>query len=248
MNLQHLSNELLLVKHKNGIKAIQPERYSARSNGAAIASVANILKLPSSVYIMERSESRFVHMNECNATVVGGTSIQDTYGKNVTSFSDPLNAAKVIENDKRVIATEKLLVVEEEADIIATKEHVHALTFKMPFYMDDNSLYGVFGVSVFIGKHSLGQALSEVVGLGLLSPNEVTMAAYASPIPVNNHFLSRREKQVLGYVAKGLTSRLIAEKLSLSSRTVEHHIENIKQKLGAKSKYDLIEIYQHYDG
>ena len=44
--------------------------------------------------------------------------------------------------------------------------------------------------------------------------------------------LSRREKQVAELVADGLTNREIAERLFVSERTAEYHVEQIRNKLG----------------
>jgi len=43
--------------------------------------------------------------------------------------------------------------------------------------------------------------------------------------------LSEREKEVLGYLARGYTNKEIAEKLFLSDRTVRNHVSHILQKL-----------------
>ncbi len=52
--------------------------------------------------------------------------------------------------------------------------------------------------------------------------------------------LTTRERQVLKLVAEGMTSRDIAEKLSISARTVEHHRANLMKKLNLKNAADLI--------
>jgi DNA-binding NarL/FixJ family response regulator len=49
------------------------------------------------------------------------------------------------------------------------------------------------------------------------------------------HELSDREKQVLRFVAGGMTSRGIAEKLGISARTVEAHRARIGDKLGIRT-------------
>jgi len=54
--------------------------------------------------------------------------------------------------------------------------------------------------------------------------------------------LTTRERQVAGLVAEGLTSSAIAEKLSLSRRTVESHIVRIYQKAGVSSRAALASI------
>jgi DNA-binding NarL/FixJ family response regulator len=48
--------------------------------------------------------------------------------------------------------------------------------------------------------------------------------------------LTRRERQVVGLIAKGLTNRQIAERLTLSVRTIERHIANIYDRLGCTGK------------
>jgi non-specific serine/threonine protein kinase len=48
--------------------------------------------------------------------------------------------------------------------------------------------------------------------------------------------LSKREVEVAGLVASGMTSRAIAERLFLSERTVESHVEHILTKLGFSSR------------
>jgi predicted ATPase/DNA-binding CsgD family transcriptional regulator len=44
--------------------------------------------------------------------------------------------------------------------------------------------------------------------------------------------LTRRERQVAGLVAEGLTNRAIATRLFISERTAEYHVEQIRNKLG----------------
>jgi len=52
--------------------------------------------------------------------------------------------------------------------------------------------------------------------------------------------LTRREKEVLEHLVHGYTNLEIAEKLSISDRTVETHRANINGKLGLKSRADLV--------
>ncbi len=52
--------------------------------------------------------------------------------------------------------------------------------------------------------------------------------------------LTTRERQVLKMVAEGKTSKDIAELLSISARTVEHHRANLLKKLNLSNTADLI--------
>jgi DNA-binding NarL/FixJ family response regulator len=57
----------------------------------------------------------------------------------------------------------------------------------------------------------------------------------SSPVDV----LTRREKEILALIAKGLTDKEIAEKIFLSSLTVITHRKNILSKLGLKNKVEI---------
>jgi pimeloyl-ACP methyl ester carboxylesterase/DNA-binding CsgD family transcriptional regulator len=51
--------------------------------------------------------------------------------------------------------------------------------------------------------------------------------------------LSRREREVAHLVAEGLTNREIARHLSVSERTAEYHVEQIRNKLGFHSRREI---------
>lgn len=51
--------------------------------------------------------------------------------------------------------------------------------------------------------------------------------------------LTRRERQILGLLAKGKTSQQMAEQLHLSKFTIDTHRKNIHKKLGIKSNLAL---------
>ena len=51
--------------------------------------------------------------------------------------------------------------------------------------------------------------------------------------------LSRRELEVAGLVASGLTNAQVAHQLHLSPRTVENHVAHALAKLGARNRTEL---------
>ncbi|MCS7240805.1 MAG: response regulator transcription factor, partial [Candidatus Bipolaricaulota bacterium] len=51
--------------------------------------------------------------------------------------------------------------------------------------------------------------------------------------------LTAREQEILGLLAHGLSLAEIAEKLKISQKTVESHLENLKGKLGCRSVPEL---------
>jgi DNA-binding NarL/FixJ family response regulator len=108
------------------------------------------------------------------------------------------------------------------------------------------------GVDAYVLKQSSSQellaAIRQVMAGGVyLSPslNERAVQAYirqahdarrADPFDL----LSDREREVLQLAAEGLSNPQIAERLSLSPRTVEMHRFHLMRKLGLKTQTDLV--------
>jgi FixJ family two-component response regulator len=82
---------------------------------------------------------------------------------------------------------------------------------------------------------TLARAVERAEGIGNAKLREVMARARVDR-------LTRREREVLGGVASGLSNRLIGEKLSISPRTVEIHRANMLHKLGASHTSDAIRI------
>jgi DNA-binding CsgD family transcriptional regulator/sugar lactone lactonase YvrE len=55
--------------------------------------------------------------------------------------------------------------------------------------------------------------------------------------------LSRRELEVAALVAEGLTNRAIAQRMYISERTVDGHLEHIREKLGVSSRAQVAAWY-----
>lgn len=66
------------------------------------------------------------------------------------------------------------------------------------------------------------------------------MINFMSTQSISENVLSNKENEVLGLIAKGLTTKEIAEKLFVSSRTIETHRANILKKLEVKNTAELI--------
>jgi DNA-binding CsgD family transcriptional regulator len=52
--------------------------------------------------------------------------------------------------------------------------------------------------------------------------------------------LSDREVEVLKCIANGLSSKQCAQQLGIAPRTVERHVENLRNKLHARNKPHLV--------
>ncbi|MFI6776058.1 ATP-binding protein [Nocardia sp. NPDC050412] len=81
-----------------------------------------------------------------------------------------------------------------------------------------------------------GAALDHAQAIGYaLDPNQTAQ----EPDEQQNTELTTRERQVAEFVAQGLSNRQIAERLVLSPRTIDRHLENILCKLGYSSRAQI---------
>ncbi len=84
------------------------------------------------------------------------------------------------------------------------------------------------------GAHALYAACGDARGAARSSPGSRRAQA-----PATTGGLTRREAQVAELAASGLSNREIGERLSLSDRTVEHHLGAVFAKLGVRSRVEL---------
>lgn len=77
-----------------------------------------------------------------------------------------------------------------------------------------------------------GALLSPFISMSLL----LLMPSPPTPIPMRHvKQLTLREVEVWRYISSGLNSREIAEKMGVSSATIDAHKEHLRSKLGVKS-------------
>ncbi len=91
-----------------------------------------------------------------------------------------------------------------------------------------------------VERTAAGQAVfgPELAGLVLGEFRRREQAARDSSGPAEPA-VTPRETEVLRLVAKGLTARRIADRLGLSHRTVENHVQNVLRKLQLTNRVEL---------
>ena len=97
------------------------------------------------------------------------------------------------------------------------------------------AIHQVLDGQIYVSERVAAQAVQRMAGGG---------AAVSSAAPAGGDFiepLTDRELQVFQLIGRGLGTRLIAENLHLSRKTIESHRENIKAKLGFKDGSELIQ-------
>jgi DNA-binding NarL/FixJ family response regulator len=80
-----------------------------------------------------------------------------------------------------------------------------------------------------------GRQLSAEAAFGLALANEPAESGRSGA----RHQLTRREAEVAALVARGLTNRDIADRLVLSVRTVEVHVDHVLTKLSFRTRTQL---------
>jgi len=107
-----------------------------------------------------------------------------------------------------------------------------------------------FGASGYLAKDDAGDELVRAIKKSLqgkmyVSPSVITLLAKRQIHLMENvnfpslEILTKRERQVLGLIAKGMTNKIIAVELKISIHTVENHRAHLSEKLGNKNAASL---------
>jgi len=79
----------------------------------------------------------------------------------------------------------------------------------------------------------------------IVSKNEKVFYKDFQPVEnldFNKNIVSKREKEIINYISKGITTEEIADKLCISKRTVETHRKNIFNKLKVNNTAGLMKM------
>lgn len=96
--------------------------------------------------------------------------------------------------------------------------------------------------------HELVEAIRAVHHTGAYLPPDIAcrvvnaLAESPEHEPPKHVLLTAREVEIVRLVAAGMSSRAIAERLSISVKTVDTHRSNILEKLGARNSAELIKF------
>ncbi len=168
----------------------------------------------------------------CNAMQLKSLGLQysDIIGKDMSRVLSAFTPdyAEIADNDLKVMAKQKEFIYFESA-IVAGKAYNY-ISKKVPLYDANQQLIGLFGLSVDITsqqsrKHK--EWLIDSMDNRLFSRSE-------------NPTLTKRQQQCLYYVIRGYSARDIGTMMGLSKRTIEMHIDILKDKFYCSKKSELI--------
>lgn len=224
------SEELLLQPYLKGIKLVKPKQ------GLNIGRrLGDVCRLDMNIYFTD-ADKLMRHFNDEQAHTFE-FSKAELLNKSLYECLDQKSAEKLEINNKKVMNEQCVNLLDEEAKTI-NRNNLNVLSIKMPWY-NNNKVIGVFGLSIVLEKHKLAQGLLKIAELGFMNCDSL-------PVPgkhIFEQYLSKRESDVLPYTLKGYGAKQIARVLKISPRTVEMHLENIKEKLNVKSRVELIDLF-----
>lgn len=94
--------------------------------------------------------------------------------------------------------------------------------------------------SVATGKKVFSGAVSKLITESYINRIKDGNQGSAATTEKDDARLTKREKEILGLIAEGMTSQKIADTLHISPRTVETHRANLLQKLDIKNTAGLV--------
>lgn len=225
------STELEIRRFANGIKL-----HRASQNTLHNHTVSDVLHLPFQVYF-ENTSHTTLKSNEIYAEVNGFASLQECIGEKWYKPFKYNTILPTLKNDKEVVQQNKYIIV-EESGLRVDETEVHTLSIRMPWYSNENKLIGLFGLSISLGKAPLAESLLQIADLGLLNSENKIKNVIGTEF--NNVYLSKQQLICAKFLLNGMTAKEIANKINLSSRTVESYIDIIKTKLKCYNKTELI--------
>lgn len=224
----------LVEMHGMAPKVLLTEVCKAHTDTNLQPTLKQIINTLPQHILWKDSKGVFLGCNSAFAKQFGFTTEDKVIGMTDYDFDWSLKLRdKYIKDDREIINTgqAKLNYLEEQRQPDGTVKIVQVT--KRPIY-ENKKIVGVLCVysdKVEYNKSSVLPSASQLKQ-NILSNKTID--------------LSTREREVVAYMAKGLTARETAEILKISVRTVESYIESIKSKLGVSKKIELFKLSLEY--
>ena len=188
-----------------------------------------IAQMPGLVFWKDRE----LKYQGCNANMLRAMGLKSQEECiNLTDYDMPwAKLAEQYRSDDRVVLTGRK-IKRIEPFVTHDKQVVSVYVEKKPIRNENNEIIGVIGFTQLFS--SLEGIHKEHLATLCLTP--------AAPELISELFngLSLRESQVLYYYVRGFSMSEVGEILSISPRTVEIHLVNIKDLFECKNKSELI--------
>lgn len=204
----------------------------------------NLLEQLSGLIVVMDKESKFIYSNKFTAQEFGYQNEDSMLG--VDAFGMRCPAVECADD----FIKQDLFVRENNKELTILDIHTYAkgnprilLTRKSP-YQENNEIVGTVCHCVEVNSKILTQFCASMISTDskyYATPNKIERSYNLINMDEINT-LSQREQDCLFYLVRGKTMKQIAIALSISWRTVEKHIENIKLKWKCENKAKIVEV------
>jgi DNA-binding CsgD family transcriptional regulator len=181
-------------------------------------------------FFWKNTQGKYMGCNDAVAKMLGFAKGSDLLGYTDFDLCWADSAPHFRHNDNQVIASEKPIVAIESGRLIDGKQST-AFSHKFPLRLRSKRIVGVICTAI---------AFDNTLPMKELHESKTNSWQHALDSIANENKLTKRQKQCLYYLIKGMTIKEIAHQLTLSARTVEHYLETVKTKLNCHSRSQLI--------
>lgn len=212
------------------------KRPRRRSKQKFNIDVESFLALTSCHVYWKDLDGTILGCNELQATNYGAKKSIDLLGKTDFDMQSKNIADTIIRNDQEVMRTGCKTIL-ETVKLFNGQMQVF-LSHKMPLCDLDGNVIGVFGQSFLLDQQN---SFTENRGFFVNKLISSIVEFENGRLNVDGITLAKRETECLYYLVRGMSAKQIANQLTLSYRTVEYYLEQLKNKLNCYSRSDLIE-------
>jgi DNA-binding CsgD family transcriptional regulator len=232
--MKQISTDMILQRHQHGVMLARSEVVQNRAAPNLKSNdIQSCLESPYEFFMMDPS-NRIILVNNNVAITCGADSNTEMTGQSPARYFDKSSANLIKKYDENVLCHQRMQF--DEYDLIRKDESIsHYMAIRMPLYDEYKNMIGVVGYSLILGRHSFSKFITDMLN------QHAPFVTNSSPYKFDEIYLSLRERQCLQLLIRGKTMREIAVNLTISPRTVECYVENLKTKFGVKRKSELID-------
>lgn len=172
--------------------------------------------------------------NDLHAQYFGMSSVEEIIGQNSYDLLSKSEMKKVAAND--------IIIVQGDAPQLFYEKCLRKECLSIKTQLMDlcNNTVGIGMIDFYFHQAAFKDMITLINQLVYLRPaiNKIKYNYIANAYQFNK--ISNRERECVYYLARGMTCKEIAQAMRISYRTVEKHLENIKDKLTCHSRSDII--------
>jgi DNA-binding CsgD family transcriptional regulator len=214
-------------------------------------SAESILNQMPGVFVLKevKDKSYYAFGNLTFAKMIGFSSVDEMVGltdEDAKSDEIASGATTFYQHDRLVMAGKTIRTMDVYP--YRANDFVGILGVKKPFLDERNNICGVLAQGFALKKADLQRILTNVPDLDNLSKKLGKSAARTYQIreDLDCFNITKKEFECFFYLLRGKSIADISHILCRSARTIETHIENIKNKLGLSKKSELFDFAYTY--